>query len=107
MADCCGRPCSGSTNPDWCPSAPATQNVLGVPPPRRNACPGRIPNFSRGLLLGGNAWGGGERVRLVESLCGGAQPSSATIIPRDPNFARGPPLGVVAFGERFLFFDPL
>ena len=30
---------------------------------------------------------------LVAYLCGGARPSSASIIPGDPNFSRGPPQG--------------
>ena len=40
--------------------------------------------------------GGG--FRLVTSLRGGARPSSAPIIPGDPNLPRGTPIGVVAYG---------
>ena len=46
-------------------------------------------------------WGGwGVQVgcfRLFTSLHGGDRPSSAPIIPREPNFPRGNPLGVVAY----------
>ena len=35
---------------------------------------------------------------MVASLRGGARPSSATIIPRDPHLLRGPPLGVAEYG---------
>ena len=42
-------------------------------------------------------WEGGG-FRLVASLRGFSRTSSAPIIPGDPNFTRGPPLGVVAYG---------
>ena len=70
--------------------------LIGVHPSKRNACPVCRPNFTRGPLLWGKVFRGG--FRLVAFLSGVAQPSSALIIPGDPNFPRGPPLVVVVYG---------
>ena len=98
VTGCCGCPCAGSPDPDWCPSVPANQSFSRGSPPERNACPGHSPIFYRVPHLGGGGLRGEGGVRLVTSLRGGARPSSAPILPKDPNFPRGPPLGVVAYG---------
>ena len=49
---------------------------------------------------------GGGRFRLVASLHGGEQSSSAPIIPGEPNLPSVPPLGVWRIWFGFLFYKP-
>ena len=45
VMDCCGCPCAGAPNPDWCTSALATRNLLGAPLPGEMRVPAAAQIF--------------------------------------------------------------
>ena len=68
MKGCCGKPCAGAPNHDQYPSAPKTQNLLGVPP-REKFVSHPQPKFRYGYPPRGEDMLGGGFM-LVASLRG-------------------------------------